>query len=132
MMRLARFALLALVAGCAPATAPPASVVGGTWGGTQVSMVLKPSGGTVSWPCGSGTIDSSWVVTPAGVFDASGEYFTGGGPVPIGGTTPHPASYSGLLSGNLLTLTVTVADLHETLGPFVLVRDGPPVRQVCL
>jgi hypothetical protein len=29
-------------------------------------------------------------------------------------------------------LTVTVPDLDATLGPYVMVRDGPEVTELCL
>ncbi len=129
-MRVARLAALALAAGCASATGPTAVV--GQWGGAQASLVLTRAGGTISYLCGSGTIDSTWTLTADGLFAATGEHFFGGGPVPAGGSTPHPATYAGQVDGDHLTLTVTVTDLKTTLGPFVLVRGGPLVHQLCV
>jgi len=129
-MHLARlaFPILALAA-CTSTTAPE---VVGTWGGTQASLVLAPSGGTLSYQCGAGTIDARWSLTPDGHFTAVGEHFFGGGPVPVQGRPPHPARYAGHVEGNVLTLTVTVTDLAQTLGPFRLERGGPAVAEVCV
>ncbi len=131
MMRLARLPLLALVAGCASATAP-APVVVGSWGGTQASLVLADSGGALQLPCAGGKIDSAWTLTSEGRFAAGGTYFIEAGPVPAGGPAPHPAHYVGEVAGDHLTLTITVPDLGETVGPLDLVRNGPPVRLLCL
>ena len=128
-MRLRFIALLPLVVSCASPTAP---VVAGTWGGTQVSLALDRSGGALTYPCGTGTIDSTWTLSETGVFAASGRHFLGGGPVPPQGSPPHPARYDGQVNGAVLTLTVTVLDLNETLGPFTLVRGGPPVHEMCV
>jgi hypothetical protein len=128
-MRVGGCLVLALVAGCASPIAP---VVSGSWGGSQVSLTLDRSGGTVIYACATGTIDSTWTLSADGVFAATGEHYFAGGPVPPGGGAPHPARYSGQVNGYVLTLTVTVIDLNQTLGPFTLVRDGPPVRLLCL
>ena len=103
----------------------------GSWGGTEASLVLAPSGGTVSYACGAGTDDSGWTLTDAGQFLAAGQHFFGGGPVPPEGHPPHPARYTGQVQGDTFTFTVTLSDLSETLGPFHLVRGGPTVAELC-
>lgn len=104
----------------------------GRWGGQQASLVLQPSGGTVSYQCGAGSVDPGWSVSDDGQWSATGQHFFGGGPDPIGGRPPHPARYSGHLAGSQLTFTVTVTDLDEVLGPFHVTRDGPAVSEVCV
>jgi hypothetical protein len=122
--------LVGLVAlGCFSPTAPD---VLGTWGGQDASLVLSTSGGTVSYPCGAGTIDSGWTLSAGGRFVASGEHFFGGGPLPPQGRPPHPARYVGQVEGHNLTLAVTLTDLNQTLGPFYLVRGGPVVVEQCV
>ena len=122
-------AILPLAVGCHTPTSPE---VAGTWGGTEASLVLTAAGGTVSYPCGAGTIDSTWSLSGAGTFVATGQHFFGGGPVPVGGPPAHPARYTGEVQGNDFTLTVTLTDLNEILGPFHLVRGGPAVQERCL
>jgi hypothetical protein len=127
-MRISRLALL-LALGCSSITRPE---VVGSWGGSEASLVLTPSGGSLNYPCGAGTIDSAWTVGPDGQFAASGLHYFGGGPVPPQGRPPHPARYSGEMRGDDLLLTVTLTDLGETLGPFHLVRGGPAVQEQCV
>lgn len=123
-------ALVALVAlACRTPTAPEAV---GVWGGREASLVLADSGGSMSFACGASTVDSAWSIGPGGEFSATGRYYFGGGPVPPGGSTPHPARYAGLIQGNVFTVTITLTDLSETLGPFNMIRNGPPVVQLCV
>ncbi len=128
-MRMAA-ALVALVAlACRTPTAPEAL---GVWGGQEASLVLADSGGSMSFACGASTVASGWSIGPDGQFSAIGQYYFGGGPVPPGGTSPHPARYTGLVQGNVFTVTITLTDLSETLGPFNMIRNGPPVVQRCV
>jgi hypothetical protein len=122
-------ALLALAIGC---SSPGAPTVLGDWGGEQASLSLTISGGTVSYPCGAGTIDSAWTISDDGKLSATGSHYFGGGPVPVGGAAPHPARYSGQVNGQFLTMTVLVLDLDQTLGPFQLIRGGPVVHELCV
>jgi len=103
----------------------------GAWGGSEVSMVLGRTGGTVSYACGEGTIDSGWTLDSSGAFLAKGVHYFGGGPIPIAGRPPHQATYRGTLSGDHLTLSVTISDPDMTFGPFQLYRGGPPVFEIC-
>lgn len=120
--------LLALTACSDPAAPDPI----GRWGGSDASLLLAQAGGTLSYACGAGTVDSGWTVGPAGQFAGAGQHYFGGGPVPPQGHPPHPAVYNGRLSGDQLVLTVTLTDLHQVLGPFKLRRDGPPVAEICV
>jgi hypothetical protein len=120
--------LFLALAACSDATAPNPV---GNWGGMQASLLLTRSGGTLSYPCSAGTVDSGWAFTRAGKFTATGKHFFGGGPVPPEGHPPRPALYSGRVTDSQFTLTVTLTDLQEVLGPFVLVRGGPQVQEQC-
>jgi len=106
---------VASIAACSSSTAPEAS---GVWGGIEASLALTSSGGSVSHPCGSRTIDSRWTI--------------GGGPLPSEGRPPHPARHFGQIPGTALTLSVIVTDLGDTLGPYQLTRGGPEVMEPCL
>lgn len=118
-----------MVLGCA---SPTAVNMLGSWGGREASLTLELSGGSLSYPCGAGTIDSAWTLGADGQFSGTGEHFFGGGPMPVQGRPPHPARYAGTLDGDKLTLSVTLIDLDQTLGPFHLVRGGPPVLEQCV
>ena len=128
-MRVASSLVLALAVGCASPSAP---TVVGVWGGREASLVLTQSGGTVAYACGAGTIGSGWTLDAGGAFNATGEHYFGGGPAPVEGRTPHPVRYTGQVTGDVLSLTVTLLDLGQTLGPFHLVRGGPPVHELCV
>lgn len=128
-MRMPDLVLLPLALACSSPTAPAAL---GAWGGTEASLVLTTAGGTVSYACGAGTIDSAWTLSDAGELVASGQHYFGGGPVPPQGHPAHPARYSGQVRGDGLTLTVTLTDLDQVLGPFHLVRGGPTVQEQCV
>jgi hypothetical protein len=124
-----RLAVVAVMLGCTTPIGPDAR---GQWGGTEASLALTGSGGTASYLCGAGTIDSGWTITQAGDFEATGQHFFGGGPLPIQGRPPHPARYVGRLSGTRLTLTVILLDTSDSLGPFHLIRGGPWVNEACV
>ncbi len=128
-MRMAAIVVGLVAIACHSPTAPEAT---GTWGGQEASLVLSESGGTMSFACGSSTVDPAWTIGASGQFSATGQYFFAGGPVPPQGTPPHPARYSGSIQGDRFTITITLTDLNETLGPFHMVRDGPLVTQICV
>lgn len=123
------FAAALALAACSSPTAPDAV---GTWGGTEASLTLSLAGGTVGYACGAGRIGAGWTLDAAGRFAATGVHYFGGGPVPAPGPTPHPARYSGVVSGDRFVFTVTLAETGQTLGPFHMVRGGPPVDLLCL
>jgi len=122
---------LGILFGLLACSSPTAPKVAGTWGGPDASLTLTPTGGTLGYACGAGTIDSGWTLTPDGRFAARGQHFFGGGPIPPQGRQPHPAVYTGQVRIGYLTLTVTVTDLQQVLGPFSLRRGGPPVVDQC-
>jgi len=125
--------LALLVAGCRTPTGPSrAADLLGNWGGQDANVILSGSGGTVEYGCGLAVLDQSWTVSPGGVFSATGQHYTEGGPVPIGGTPPHPARFIGQVHGNLLTFTETLTDLNQSLGPFTVERGKVVVLMKCL
>jgi hypothetical protein len=124
-----RLSLLALAMACSSSTAPEAV---GAWGGRDASLTLSAAGGEVTYLCGVGTIDSGWSLSPDGAFAGTGEHYAGGGPVPSEGRPATPARYAGQVDGSVFTLTVTLTDLDQTLGPYRLVRGGPVVQEICL
>jgi hypothetical protein len=115
--------------GCSEETAPS---IGGQWGGPEATLLLSTAGGTVEFLCGSGTIDPGWGIAPGGPWNATGQYFTGGGPIPAEGRPPHPAAYSGMIRGDVLTFSVSVPDLSTTLGPYTVTRGAPGAFEICL
>jgi len=131
-MRVLTFALCVLAIGCSSSSEQGEPNVIGDWGGTQASLTMTRSGGDLSYPCGAGTIDSTWTLSADGHLAGTGQHFFGGGPLPVQGRQPHPALYAGNVHGDTLTLSVTVTDLGQTLGPFRLLRGGPAVAEQCV
>jgi hypothetical protein len=121
--------VLVVVFACSSSTAPE---VVGAWGGRDASLTLSAAGGEITYLCGAGTIDSGWSLSAGGAFAGTGEHSAGGGPVPPEGRPATPARYAGQVDGSVFTLTVTLTDLDQTLGPYRLVRGGPVVQEICL
>ena len=131
-MRALTFVVCVLAISCSSSSEQTEPNVIGDWGGTQASLTMTRSGGDLSYPCGAGTIDSTWTLSTDGLLAGRGQHFFGGGPVPVQGRQPHPALYSGIVDGDTLTLSVSVTDLGQTLGPFRLLRGGPAVVELCV
>jgi len=121
--------LLSSALACADPVAPE---ITGQWGGPDATLILSPTGGTVEYACGAGTIDTGWKLRADGRWHATGAYFTGGGPMPVEGRPPHPATYAGRFTGDALTFTVTVPALGAVLGPYTVKRNAPGASEICL
>ena len=121
--------MVLLFAACA---SPGEPGVLGQWGGTEASLILSRTGGELAYPCGVGTLDPTWTLTADGHLSGFGNHYFGGGPMPSQGRPPQPARYDGQVDRDELTLTVTLTDLNQTLGPYRLVRDGPLVQEMCV
>lgn len=118
-----------LLVGC---SAPTATDVVGFWGSSLASLRLESTGGRVDLQCGYAILDT-WTLGSDGRLSATGNLFTGGGPLPIGGAAAHAATFSGQLRGNILELSFRVPDFPTTpFGPYLLTRDGPEIAQLCL
>ena len=100
--------------------------------GQRRRCTLTRAGGSVEYLCGTGTIDAGWGVGTGGRWHATGQYFTGGGPVPAEGRPPHPATYAGEFKGDVLTFSVIVSDLDTTLGPYTVALGKPGASEMCL
>lgn len=101
----------------------------GTWGGDRLNLTIGMTSGVLEYDCAHGTIDAAFATDALGRFDLAGthvpEY-----PGPIRDDKPpivHPARYSGSTDGTTMTLTVSISDTGEMLGPYRLTR-GTAVR----
>jgi hypothetical protein len=121
-----------LATGCSTLDAKPAYLVGG-WGGPHAGLAFNGGLGDVQFDCASGTIDN--VVYPAkdGSFQAKGTYREGAsGPVRVGQIfRVQPATYSGNVAEDVMTLNVTLDD-GSTIGPFTLNLGAEPQLARCL
>lgn len=128
-------AALALVAACSVVvTGPGVFIVIGTWGGEHVHLELEESGGTLEYDCAYGTIDAGWTLSDDGEFVGSGEHIIEhGGPVQDGEILPaRPASYTGTVKDDRMSLTVTFSDSAQVVGTFDLVHGNEGQILRCL
>ena len=105
----------------------------GPWGGAHVGVAFQGGLADVQFDCASGTIDVPVLPAKDGTFEARGTFRAGHpGPVHIGQIyRSEPASYSGKVMKQEMTLTVTLED-GTALGPFTLTAGAPPQITRCL
>lgn len=127
-----------LVAACQPSEGRPldrdSGIITGSWGGRHVGLMLGPLGGTLDYDCASGTIDSPVRPDRGGHFAAVGRHTPGqGGPEREGQQAQSwPATYSGRLRGDEMTLSVRVEQTGIEIGPLRLGRNAEPIIFRCL
>jgi hypothetical protein len=87
----------------------------GSWGGQHISMNVTAKSATIEYDCATGVINGPLVVDADGNFNLHGTHrMERGGPVradekPSG----EPATYTGTIKGNTMTLTLKVGDSDE-------------------
>ena len=117
-----------LLTGCATS---PVADLRGTWGGDGATLTIAESVANFLFNCGDGKIPDKFVVDSAGNFDLIGTFDYGfcsqGLSVQIAcepGATPVTAQYSGHVSGNVMSLTVSPADFPRSLE-YTLIQGAP-------
>lgn len=121
-------------ASCADSSSPPSPLLVGSWGGEHAGLLVTPDGGALEYDCASGRITEPLRRGRGGILVAEGTHTSAhGGPVRVDESPPRrPASYTGRLEGNTLTLTVVMTDSNTTVGTFQLTRGRPPHVVKCL
>jgi hypothetical protein len=121
--------LLPLLLAAIPAS--PDSVPPGNYGGEHVVMEVSKNGATFEFDCAHGETHVPLALDKQGNFQVAGTFTTEhGGPVRDDEVTPPtPATYSGHLGSDSLTLSVKVKD--QQVGTFDLVRDAHPLLRKC-
>ena len=122
---LSAFAVLA----CATATSTPITEVVGTWGGDNAGLIVSGSDVHIHIGCTLG--DAIGPVRPdaSGRFEATGTYNVDAYPLDRG--IIHPATFSGEITGQTMTLTVTLTDTGRVLGPVTLIYGKEPKMGPC-
>ena len=97
----------------------------GLWGGQHISIKVGPKYAKIEYDCASGVIHGPLVVDVNGHFNLRGTHSPErGGPVREGDNLPeHPATYTGTIKGNTMTLTLKVGDSDEET--FTLEKGKP-------
>ncbi len=108
-------------------------VATGVWGGEHMRLNVTRTGATIEYDCGDGTIDAPLTVDRRGSFNLKGTHSRGhGGPIRIDvPDVKQAASYTGVLRGNVLTLTVKLTDMGDTLGTYTLRLGREPRLMRC-
>ena len=128
--RAATFAVLVTaLPACTSTPIFPGGLVTGTWGGNNAGLQATDSAAHVHIGCTYGDIHQAIVENQSGGFDVPGEQDITAYPVDRG--VFHPARFVGSISGNTMTLTVTLTDTSVTLGPVLLTYGKQPVMGPC-
>ncbi|MEA3153356.1 MAG: hypothetical protein QOK44_945, partial [Betaproteobacteria bacterium] len=121
-----RIAILSIFATIACSAAPSAhfTEVVGTCGGDTAGMIVSDTDVHVHIGCTLG--DALGPINPDanGRFEATGTYNVDAYPVDRGIT--HPATFSGQIIDQTMTLTVSLSDTARVLGPVTLTYGKEP------
>jgi len=97
----------------------------GVWGGQHINIKVGANSATIEYDCASGVIDGPLVVDSDGNFKLHGtHHMERGGPVRSDEEPRQvPATYTGSIKGNTMTLTLKLSDSDEET--FTLERGKP-------
>jgi len=106
------FIMLVMVFAVTAKTQRMNRIATGVWGGQHISMKVGAKSATIEYDCARGTIDGPLVVDSKGDFNLRGTHtMERGGPIRADETPKgHPATYTGSVTGNTMTLTLKIAD----------------------
>jgi hypothetical protein len=127
--RLTTFGLVALAACGDSSVLLPNGAVGGNWGGDNAALMADDTSAHVHIGCTFGDAQQQIIPGSNGRFDVTGVYNVSAYPVGLG--VFHPAHFTGVVSGRLMSLTVTLSDTARTLGPVTLTFDQQPNMGPC-
>ena len=97
----------------------------GVWGGSHINIKVGAQSATIEYDCASGVITGPLVVDRNGHFNLKGTHrMERGGPVRADDDTQQtPATYTGSIKGNTMTLTLKLSDSDEET--FTLEKGRP-------
>jgi hypothetical protein len=119
------FAILA----CSAATSTPITDVVGTWGGDNAGLIVSNTDVHVHIGCTLGDAVGPIRTDANGRFEATGTYNVDAYPVDRGIT--HPASFTGQIVGQTMSLRVTLTDIGRVVGPVTLIYGKDPKMGPC-
>ena len=87
----------------------------GVWGGPHISIKVAANSATIEYDCATGVIDGPLLVDSDGNFKLHGTHrMERGGPVRADEVPAKiPATYTGSIKGNAMTLTLKLADSSD-------------------
>ena len=97
----------------------------GVWGGTHIQIEVGEKSATIEYDCANGSIDGPLVVDGNGKFSWRGTHrMERGGPIRADEKQKeYPATYTGSVNGNTMTLTLKISDMDEET--FTLEKGKP-------
>ena len=97
----------------------------GVWGGTHIQIEVGEKSATIEYDCANGSIDGPLVVDGNGKFSWRGTHrMERGGPIRADEKPKeYPATYTGSVNGNTMTLTLKISDMDEET--FTLEKGKP-------
>jgi hypothetical protein len=129
MMRINAILSIFAILACSAATSARITEVVGTWGGDNAGLIVTDTDVHVHIGCTLG--DAVGPIRPDGNgrFEATGTYNVDAYPVSRG--IVHPAQFTGQITGQTMTLTVSLTDTARVLGPVTLVYGKEPKMGPC-
>ncbi len=104
------------------------------WGAIGIGLVVEEDSAKIEYDCAGGEIEKKLMMDKNGNFNVEGVHIPShGGPVRIDEQPKRlPARYEGKISGNTMTLKVTLIESKKVIGEFTLERDKTPRIVRCL
>ncbi|MGH9928883.1 MAG: hypothetical protein ACREA9_06595 [Pyrinomonadaceae bacterium] len=106
----------------------------GVWGGLHINIEVADSGATIEYVCAHGTITEKIVPDREGRFVVKGRHIKERpGPIREGDDTEgQPATYTGSIDGQTMTLTVKLSGTDEEIGSFTLTHGKTGRNRKCM
>jgi hypothetical protein len=100
------------------------AVTPGVWGAAGVNLIIEDGGATIEYDCARAEITQKFSVNERGGFKLNGVYIRRNpGALRVKfQPQPQPAIFEGEISGNKMTLRVTLTETNKTLDQVVLER----------
>ncbi len=105
----------------------------GIWRADHIILNVAANGVTIEYDCADGQIDKSLMIDVSGNFTADGFHVARqAGPVNIDDKQiRQPARYVGKISGDTMTLSVTLLETKQAIGKYTLQRGKLPEMNRC-
>ncbi len=106
------------------------SIPTGNWGGQHINMKVGAKSAAIEYDCASGVIQGPLVVDGDGNFKLHGTHrMRRGGPTRADETpNDHPATYTGSIKGNTMTLNLKISDSDEETFTLEKGKEGELFR----
>jgi len=102
----------------------------GLWGGQHISMKVGTKSAAIEYDCATGVIKGPLLVDAAGNFELRGTHrMERGGPIRADESRAgQPATYTGAIEGNKMTLTLKLDDLEPETFTLEKGKEGELVK----